>query len=123
MKKWIVFIALITICAWPVFGQVTHGIQWTWPAVTTDTAGNTITVDGYNIYCAVGAAGPFTTKSNAALLTTPTFLETSLTVGNTYFCQTEAVKGALTSTRSATSSGVTFLFPPAAPVAPQGVVQ
>lgn len=114
-----IFTLLLATCAWP---QTQHGINWSWAAVTTDTQGNTITVDGYNIYCATSATGPFATKTNSALITSTSYLETGLTVGTTYYCQIAAVKGMQEGAHSATGSGL-FQFPPAAPAAPSAVVQ
>jgi hypothetical protein len=126
MKKWIAIPALLVlfgILLRPAFGQVVHGINWSWPAITTDTAGNTIAVDGYNMYCGTAEAGPFV-KVNAALIATPNFLESGLTVGSTYFCQYTAVKGTFETAHSPTSAGVPFQFPPVAPgQAPSGVIQ
>lgn len=124
-KHWpLIALALILLTPLPyLLAQVTHGINWTWAAVTTDTSGNTITVDGYNIYCATAATGPFTTKTNTALIPGTSYLHSGLTVGSTYFCRLTAVKGSSESAQSLTSTGVTFQFPPASPAAPAGTVQ
>ena len=105
-----------------LFAQVPHGINWSWPAVTMDTAGNPLTVDGYNIYCASASTGPFTSKTNSSLITTTTYLHTGLTLGQTDYCQITAVKGLQESAHSATGSAL-FQFPPAAPGTPAGVAQ
>ena len=119
-----VLLLLFWLAPWHqlVDAQTQHGIQWTWSAVTQDTTGNAITVDGYNIYCAPSATGPFTTKTNSALISGTSYLETGLTAGNTYSCQITAVKGTLESVHSATGSAV-FQFPPVAPGTPAGVSQ
>jgi len=106
------------------YGQTVHGINWTWQPITTDMAGNTIIVSGYNVYCSTSATGPFTTKTNTSLITTTSYLETGLTAGDTYYCQYTGVLGSLEGGHSPTSAGVLFQFPPAAsPAAPSGTVQ
>lgn len=126
MKKLVGIIALtvlMIILLKPAFGQVQHGINWGWNAVTKDTIGSNITVDGYNIYCATAPGGPFTSKTNGSLILGTTYLQTGLTVGVTYYCQITAVKGAAESAKSATGSAL-FQFPPEAPgQAPSGAIQ
>jgi hypothetical protein len=126
MKRWIgvtscLVLALILLRT--TYAQTQHGIQWSWNAVTTDTIGNTIVVDGYNLYCATSSTGPFTSKTNASLVTTTTYLETGVAVGSTNYCQVTAQKNGIESGRSVTSAGVVFQFPPVAPATPVGVVQ
>jgi hypothetical protein len=119
------FIALLALWILPVWSQGPHGIFWSWNAVTMDTAGNPLTVDGYNLYCSTAAAGPFV-KANSSLIPSTSFLEVGLVVGSTNFCQVTAVRNLSTppeSARSATSLGVIFQFPLAVPGTPAGAVQ
>ena len=112
---------LAAVTLWP---QTQHGVLWSWSAVTADTAGNAITVDGYNLYCSTAAAGPFV-KANTGLIPSTSFLETGLVLGSTNFCQVTAVKNSLAipeSAHSPTSAGVVFQFPLAVPAAPAGAV-
>lgn len=117
MKRYIYAIAISLLAVAllkPAFGQTVHGIQWTWPAVTTDTAGNTVTVTGYNLYCGTSASGPFAAV-NTTPIASPTFKHTGLTVGSTYFCEYSALIGTTEGGKSPVSAGVVFQFPPATP--------
>lgn len=125
MKRAIGVVSCIFLFTLLAFPQVQHGIRWSWTRVTTDTAGNTISVDGYNLYCGTASSGPFV-KKNTALIpdgTSPNYLDTNVTLSSTYYCQATASKGGVESARSVTSSGTLFQFPAAAPAAPQGVVE
>lgn len=100
-----------------VFAQAPHGLNWSWAPVTLDVNGNPANITGYNIYCATAATGPFSTKTNSALLATPAYLETGLTAGQTSFCQVTAVNAVGEGGHSATGSAL-FQPPPAVPVTP-----
>jgi fibronectin type 3 domain-containing protein len=86
----------------------TSGITLTWSANTeTD-------LTGYNVYRAASASGPFT-KLNTSLLTTPTYLDTTATVGVVSYYRVTAVNQSAKESTPATTSATRGTTGPSQP--------
>ena len=87
-----------------------HGNQVIWGAVTQDTGGNAITVDGYRVYRGT-VAGQTTTLVNTT--TTLSYFDTAVTAGTRYFYALTAFKGQFESSKSSEISAVAIGDPKA----------
>jgi hypothetical protein len=64
----------------------------TWQAVTTDTKGNKISVEGYNYYRSMTKGGPYT-KRNSELILPTTYVDNETAPLTRYYCVITAVLG------------------------------
>lgn len=89
--------SLMLLCSAALFAQgATRTVALAWTASTSTG------VNGYNVYRATSASGPFTLL-NTALVTVTSYSDLSATVGQTYTYEVAAVAPACTPTTPATT--------------------
>lgn len=108
MKKTIIGLALLLL----PLASMAEAFTATWDPVTTDTAGNTITVSGYNIY--VSPTSGVHGAIFAAAVGSNSYKFTEIRPG-TYFATVTAVASAL---ESSDSNEASFSVAPKPPVMP-----
>lgn len=95
----------------------TRNVVLSWSASTSSTIAG---FQGYNVYRATSATGPFTTPLNATPISAVTYTDSTAVIGSTYTYQVTAVAIACTPTTPATSvCGSSVPSPQATTTVPQ----
>ena len=106
MRKLILIAVLLLAMLFPMLALGASAVlAWDAPAGT---------ITGYNIYRST-TSGAFTTKLNAALVTTLTYTDTTAVAGTTYFYVVRAVNA---TGESPNSNQITVVVPVPLPAAP-----
>src|SRR5271157_983381 len=121
MKKKLLLIAALLIAISPrILGQGGHSATLTWTPSADASCVSPCTLT-FNVYRGTTPGGEATTPLNAAPLTSPTYVDSTVVLGNTYYYEVEevATSGSLVES-SGPSNEVAGIFPNA-PGSPTGM--